>query len=85
MPRYRELALLSLRDYVRTMQTVVDNAIWVAMGVVLVILLAGIANMLFSSDKAKSRSNQLMRWRVGAQFVAIMLLLLGFWLKTRVA
>jgi len=67
------------------MQNTVDIAIWVAMGVVLVILLAGIANMLFSSDKAKSRSNQLMRWRVGAQFVAIMLLLLGFWLKTRVA
>lgn len=67
------------------MQSTVDIAIWVAMGVVLVILLAGIANMLFSSDKAKSRSNQLMRWRVGAQFVAIVLLLLGFWLKTRVA
>jgi phosphatidylglycerophosphate synthase len=58
-------------------------AIFVALGIVFIVLVAGIANLAMTSDKARSRSNQLMRLRVVAQFVAVILLMIGFWLKTR--
>jgi type II secretory pathway pseudopilin PulG len=58
-------------------------AIFVAMGIVLAVLVAGIVNLSLTSDKARSRSNQLMRLRVLAQFIAVALLMIGFWLKTR--
>jgi hypothetical protein len=58
-------------------------AIFVAMAVVLTVLVAGIANLAITGDKARSRSNQLMRLRVLVQFIAVILLMVGFWLKTR--
>lgn len=61
----------------------INYAIMAAMGLVLVVLIAGVANMARTSGEARSRSNQLMRLRVVAQFVAVVLLMLGFWLKTR--
>lgn len=57
--------------------------IFVAMGIVLVILVAGIINLAFKGPKAQSRSNQLMRMRVVAQFVAVVLIMIGFWFKTK--
>ncbi|MFN8734167.1 MAG: twin transmembrane helix small protein [Hyphomonadaceae bacterium] len=58
-------------------------AIFVAMAAVLIVLVAGIANLAITGDKARSRSNQLMRLRVLVQFMAVVLLMIGFWLKTR--
>ena len=58
-------------------------AIFVAMAAVLTVLVAGIANLAITGDKARSRSNQLMRLRVLVQFIAVILLMIGFWLKTR--
>jgi len=58
-------------------------AIFVAMAAVLTVLVAGIANLAITGDKARSRSNQLMRLRVLVQFIAVILLMVGFWLKTR--
>jgi FtsH-binding integral membrane protein len=58
-------------------------ATYIAMGLVLAVLVAGIVNLSMTSDKARSRSNQLMRLRVLAQFLAVILLMVGFWLKTR--
>lgn len=58
-------------------------ATFIAMGLVFAVLLAGIVNLALNGDKARSRSNQLMRLRVVAQFIAVVLLMLGFWLKTR--
>jgi zinc transporter ZupT len=60
-------------------------AIFVAMALVLTVLVAGIANLAITGDKARSRSNQLMRLRVLVQFIAVILLMIGFWLKTRAA
>ncbi len=60
-----------------------DTLIVVAMAVVLVVLVFGIINFAFNSDKSRSRSNQLMRYRVIAQFVAVILLMIGFWFKSR--
>ncbi len=54
-----------------------------ALGSVLIILIIGIVNLASTSEKAKSRSNKLMRLRVIAQFIAVVLLMIGFWLKTR--
>jgi hypothetical protein len=53
----------------------------VAVGVVLVILLAGLWNMMRSGSP--SRSQNLMRARVVAQFVAIIVAMGVLWLKTR--
>jgi uncharacterized membrane protein YiaA len=53
------------------------------MAAVLTVLVAGIANLAITGDKARSRSNQLMRLRVLVQFIAVILLMIGFWLKTR--
>jgi hypothetical protein len=58
-------------------------AIFVAMAAVLTVLVAGIANLAITGDKARSRSNQLMRLRVLVQFIAVILLMIGFWFKTR--
>ena len=61
----------------------INIAIFVAMAAVLVVLVIGIANLAVTGDKARSRSNQLMRLRVLVQFIAVMLLMVGFWLKSR--
>ncbi len=61
----------------------INIAIFVAMAAVLVVLVVGIANLAMTGDKARSRSNQLMRLRVLVQFIAVVLLMVGFWLKSR--
>ncbi|MEN9855933.1 MAG: hypothetical protein RL186_1450 [Pseudomonadota bacterium] len=58
-------------------------AIFIAMALVFAVLVAGIVNLSLNSDKARSRSNQLMRLRVLVQFIAVILLMAGFWLKSR--
>lgn len=63
--------------------TPLNALIFVAMGLVFAVLVAGIINLSLNSDKARSRSNQLMRLRVLVQFIAVLLLMAGFWLKTR--
>jgi hypothetical protein len=45
---------------------------------VLVTLILGFVNMARGGDGASGRSNILMRYRVGIQFVAIMLMVIGF-------
>lgn len=61
------------------MQTVLTIAFYVALAGVLVILALGLINLVRSDERQASRSNQLMRLRVGVQAVAVALLvLLGF-------
>lgn len=45
---------------------------------VLVTLILGFVNMARGGEGASARSNILMRYRVGIQFAAIMLMVLGF-------
>ncbi len=61
----------------------IDIAIYVALGVVFLVLVAGILNLFRSGAEARSTSNKLMRARVAAQFVAILIIVVAFWLKTR--
>lgn len=61
------------------MQDWLTYALYVVIGIVFVILAVGIVNLLRTDDQARSRSNKLMRMRVAAQFVAVILLVaIGF-------
>lgn len=51
------------------MDTIVHSLSFVAVGAVAIVLLLGLWNML--RGKSASRSQMLMRWRVGLQFLAI--------------
>ncbi len=47
----------------------------IACAAVLIILLLGINSFRVGSKESGKRSNKLMQWRIGVQFVAILLLL----------
>jgi uncharacterized membrane protein affecting hemolysin expression len=51
--------------------------------VVLVILVFGIASFAKGGEFNRRNANKLMRWRLGAQFVAVILITLFAYLKTR--
>ncbi len=53
----------------------------VAVGAVAVVLLLGLWNMMRGGSS--SRSQNLMRWRVLLQFVAIIIMMLGLWFANR--
>ncbi|WP_371170318.1 twin transmembrane helix small protein [Aliiroseovarius sp. 2305UL8-7] len=53
----------------------------VACAAVLIILMLGIGSFGVGGDTSKKYSNKLMRWRIGAQAVAIALILLFVWLR----
>ena len=55
-----------------------DALTWAAFGaviLVLLILLAGLGSFIKGGELARRHSNRLMRWRLGAQAVAILLIL----------
>jgi hypothetical protein len=52
----------------------------IALGAVLVVLCAGLANMLL--EGSSSRSQHLMRWRVGLQFFAIVVIMGVLWFRS---
>lgn len=51
-----------------------------ALGAVVVVLCAGLVNMLRGGSP--NRSQKLMRWRVGLQFLAIVLIMSVLWLRS---
>ena len=53
----------------------------VAVGAVAIVLLLGLWNMMRGGSS--SRSQNLMRWRVLLQFVAIIIMMLGLWFANR--
>lgn len=59
----------------------VNIMIGVALLLVLVTLIAGLINMTRGGEGSSARSNVLMRWRVGLQFAALSLMVLGFILR----
>jgi len=54
-----------------------DYLVPFAIAVVFVVLLAGLWNMLRGGSS--STSQKLMRWRVGLQFVAIIIIMAAIW------
>jgi|TARA_B100000315_G_scaffold258012_1_gene308765 cytochrome c biogenesis protein CcdA len=59
-----------------TVATILEILVYIAMGAVVIVLVLGLGSMSGGrkGEKAVARSNKLMRWRVGIQFVAIALL-----------
>lgn len=55
----------------------------IGLAVVLIVLIFGIVNLGITSDKARSRSNKLMRLRVIAQFIVVILLMVLFYIKSK--
>lgn len=52
----------------------------VALGAVAIVLFLGLANMM--RDGSANTSQKLMRWRVGLQFVAIIVIMGVLWLRS---
>jgi hypothetical protein len=63
------------------MQATLTTALYIAIGVIFVILALGVANLVRTDGKAASRSNRLMRLRVVAQFVAVIILVALGWVS----
>jgi hypothetical protein len=53
----------------------------VAVGAVTIVLFLGLFNMLRGGSANKSQ--QLMRWRVGLQFLAVVIMMAVIWYKNR--
>jgi NADH:ubiquinone oxidoreductase subunit 6 (subunit J) len=62
-------------------EVIIDYLGYIAVAAVLVVLLLGLWNMMRGGSA--NRSQSLMRWRVGLQFVAIIILMLGLYLSQR--
>ena len=54
----------------------------VAVLIVLGILLTGIGSFGRGGEFNKRNANKIMRWRIGAQFVAVVLIVLFAWLRS---
>ncbi len=61
----------------------INTVIVVAVLMVVVTLIWGVTTMARGGDEAKAKSNKIMRWRVGLQAVAIVALLIGFFVKAQ--
>ncbi|WP_439109207.1 twin transmembrane helix small protein [Lentibacter sp.] len=48
---------------------------------VLIILVIGVGGFAKGGDFNRKHANRLMRWRIGAQFIAVALILLFVWLR----
>ena len=66
------------RTYILDMSTFLNHGATVVAFLVLAVLVAGLLNMV-RSDSA-NMSQLLMRWRVGLQFFAIVLVMLSAWI-----
>ena len=62
------------------METLFSIAIPIALVAVLIVLGAGLINMMRGGSA--SRSQTLMRWRVGLQFVAVMVIMAALYITT---
>jgi len=63
------------------MQTLIPYLTPIATGAVAIVLLLGLLNMARGSSP--NRSQNLMRWRVGLQFLAIVVLMLAVYVTRR--
>ena len=65
------------------MERWLDIVIYIALAAVAVTLAFGIYSLYRGGDFARSYSNKLMRLRVLMQFIAVVILVLVFWWRTR--
>lgn len=67
------------------MITFVDILLYALLAIVFVVLCVGIFSLFRGGEFSRSWSNKLMRARVAIQFIAILVLVVGFWLKSQLA
>ncbi len=77
------IASPDLPAYMSVMITFVDILLYVLLAVVFVVLCLGVFSLFKGGEFGRSWSNKLMRARVAIQFVAILVLVAGFWLKNQ--
>jgi hypothetical protein len=63
------------------MTTILHNLTAIAMAAVVVVLLLGFINMMRGGPA--NRSQMLMRWRVGLQFIAVVVMMTGLYFSSR--
>jgi len=54
----------------------------VACVAVLIILMVGVGGFAKGGEFNRKHANRIMRWRIGAQFIAVALILLFVWLRS---
>jgi hypothetical protein len=67
------------------MLQLIDILLYILLAAVFVILAAGVYALFRGGEFGRSWSNRLMRLRVLFQFIAVMVIVLGFWLKNQLA
>jgi hypothetical protein len=65
------------------MTGLIDIILYILLGVVFVILAAGIYALFRGGEFGRTWSNRLMRMRVLFQFIAVLVIVAGFWLKSQ--
>lgn len=65
------------------MLMLINIVIAVAMLAVVATLLFGVISMARGGEGAREKTNKIMRWRVGLQAVALIAILIGFYLKSK--
>ena len=68
-------------NYFPAMTNFIDILLYVLLAVVFVILVLGIYSLFRGGEFGRSWSNRLMRLRVLFQFIAVLVIVAGFWLK----
>jgi hypothetical protein len=64
------------------MSDILNLAVPITLVIVLIVLIFGMVALFRGGDYARSNSNKLMRWRVIAQFAAVVALMGALWFKT---
>ena len=63
------------------MTGLIDTLLYILLGVVFVVLAAGIYALFRGGEFGRTWSNRLMRARVLFQFIAVIVIVVGFWAK----
>lgn len=62
---------------------IIDTLLYILLAVVFVVLAAGIYALFRGGQFGRTWSNRLMRLRVLFQFIAVLVIVAGFWLKSQ--
>ena len=79
------IARRAAHAYLRAMLQFIDILLYILLALVFLVLAAGIYALFRGGDFGRTWSNRLMRARVLFQFIAVLVIVAGFWLKNQLA
>lgn len=79
------IARRAAQPYLRAMLQFIDILLYILLALVFLVLAAGIYALFRGGDFGRTWSNRLMRARVLFQFIAVLVIVAGFWLKNQLA